>query len=89
MKRIPIIILLVAFVLSALSVWSMLKDCQDTSFKAYARSIECNAQGDFMPEQYNDTLIAPVNPIKVQDLFCSAQGDIKPEPWPEEEEEED
>ena len=89
MKRISIIILVVAFVLSALSVWSMLKDCQDTSFKVYASGIECKAQGDFTPEPYDDTLIAPVTPIEAQNLFCSAQGDIKPEPWPEEEKEED
>ncbi len=89
MKRIPIIFLVVAFVLSALSVWSMLKDCQDTSFKAYASSIECNAQGDFMPEPYDDTLIAPLTPNENSELLCSMQGDICPDPWPEEEKKEE
>ncbi len=87
MKRITIIILVVAFVLSALSVWSMLKNCQDTSFKAYASSIECNAQGDFMPAPYDNTLIAPVKPNGNNELFCSMQGDIMPKGWDEEEEE--
>ena len=89
MKRIPMIILVVACVLSVLSVWSMLKDYQDTSFKVYASGIKCNAQGDFTPEPYDDTLIAPVTQIEAQDLFCSAQGDIKPASWDDEEEDTD
>ena len=88
MKRIPIIFLVVAFVLSALSVWSMLKDCQDTSFKAYTSSIECNAQGDFMPEPFEETFVTPSTQNE-NDILCSMQGDICPDPWPEEEKKEE
>lgn len=79
MKRNLLLVLVVAVVISTLSVVSMIKNSNDNSFQAYASSMECNAQGDLMPEPFNDNLLAPSN--ETDDQMCIAQGDIKPASW--------
>ena len=85
-KRLVAVILTIALIISAFSVWSMVRNSQDNSFKTYASSIECNAQGDFMPEPFEETVVVP-SVQKEDELYCSAQGDIKPASWDDEEEE--
>ena len=87
-KRFVAVVLTIALILSAFSVWSMVRKSQDNSYKTYASSIECNAQGDFMPAPFEETVATP-SVRNENDLLCSMQGDIKPKGWDEEEEEED
>ena len=87
-KRLVVTILTVAIILSAFTVWSMVRKSQADSFKTYASGIECNAQGDFMPEPFEETFVTPSTQNE-NDILCSMQGDIMPKGWDEEEEEED
>ncbi len=80
MKRNFVVFLIVAVVVSTLSIWTMVRNTSDSSFQTYANGIECNAQGDFKPEPFDDTMLAPLLPTEKQNVFCSAQGDIKPDP---------
>lgn len=79
MKGRMFLVLVVAVVISTLSVVSMIKNYDDNSLQTYVSSMECSAQGDFMPEPFDDNLLAPAN--ETDDQLCIAQGDIKPASW--------
>ena len=83
MNKNLIAILAVACVVSVLNVIAVVNSNNDASFQAFAESKVCNVQGDFMPQPYDDLLIAPISPVKENDLFCSIQGDIMPPPFEE------
>ena len=82
MKKNAILILVVVMMVSTVSIVSMVKNTQQSSFNG----IECNAQGDFMPEPFDNTQFSP---METNESFCSGQGDIKPSPWPVEEKEDE
>ena len=84
MKKNLIIILVVACFVSVLNIVAVVNSNNDASFQTYAESKICTAQGDFMPEPYEDLLIAPIAPNKEIQLFCSAQGDVPPPAWDDE-----
>ena len=81
MKVKLMLVLAVAVVISALSVFSMVRNNDSSSLQTYLSSMECNAQGDFMPEPYDSNLMAPAN--ETDEQLCIAQGDIKPAAWEE------
>ena len=85
MNKNLIIILVVACLVSILNVIAIVNSNNDVSFQSFAESKFCNAQGDFMPQPYDDLLIAPISPVKESNLFCSIQGDIMPPPFEEDE----
>ena len=85
MNKNLIIILVVACVVSVLNVVAVVNSNNDVSFQSFAESKICNAQGDFMPQPYEEFLIAPISPAEESDLFCSIQGDIMPPPFEEDE----
>ncbi|RLC46479.1 MAG: hypothetical protein DRI23_12340, partial [Candidatus Cloacimonadota bacterium] len=76
-----ILVVFIAFALvSIFSVFSLVRNSGINSFNG----IECNAQGDIMPEPYNQ-----LSDVALNSTICSAQGDIKPTPWVVEEDEEE
>jgi len=79
MKGRMLLVLAVAVVISTLSIVSMIRSNDVNSLQSYLCSIECNAQGDFMPEPYDSNLMAPAK--QTDDKLCVAQGDIKPSTW--------
>ena len=85
MNKNLIVILVVACIVSVLNVVAVVNSNNDVSFQSFAESKVCNAQGDFMPQPYNNFLIAPISPVKESVLFCSIQGDIMPPPFEEDE----
>ncbi len=74
-KRFLAIILIVAFVLSAFSIWSMTSNLNSEKIS----SLRSEAQADINVAE--EGLLQNKN-----DLICSAQGDVRPPPWDEEEE---
>ncbi|MBL7149396.1 MAG: hypothetical protein ISS80_04920 [Candidatus Cloacimonetes bacterium] len=85
MNKNLIVILVVACIVSVLNVVAVVNSNSDVSFQSFAESRICNAQGDFMPQPYDDLLIAPISPMEESDLFCSIQGDIMPPPFEDDE----
>jgi len=77
MKKNVICVLLVAVVITAVSVISMINNCKDQTFLAYTSSLKCNAQGDFKPEPFDNLLLAPIS--GADDQICSNQNEIKTE----------
>ncbi len=77
-KSFVVVVFMVVFVTSVLSVSSMVKNVRSNSFESFAQGTECRAQGVFMPEPFEDTLVAPVESEK-EDVFF-AQG-INPDPF--------
>lgn len=75
-KSFVVVIFMVVFVTSVLSVSSMVKNVRNNSFESFAQGTECRAQGVFMPEPFEDTLVAPVDNEKEEVLF--AQGNVQP-----------
>jgi uncharacterized secreted protein with C-terminal beta-propeller domain len=73
-KKIVALFLTVVFVLTAFSMYSMVSKIQAEN----ASSIQCTAQGDFMPAPFKEVIVE-------NDLFCSIQGDIMPPPFEEDE----
>jgi large-conductance mechanosensitive channel len=69
------IILIVAFVLSAFSIWSM------TSKLNNEKSSSLRSKAQINHNVTKERLLHNKN-----DLICSAQGDIRPPPWDDEEE---
>jgi hypothetical protein len=92
MKKNPrnfvVTVFVVVFVVAALSVSSMVKNVRDGSFEAFAEGSICTAQGDIMPESFDDVLIAPATPENTE-LYCSAQGPIPPVGWDDSDDETD
>jgi len=74
-KKFVIVVFMVVFITSVLSVSSMVKNARSNSFETFAQGTECRAQGIFMPEPFEETLVAPVEVGR--DLICT-QGDIAP-----------
>ncbi len=87
MNKNLIVILVVACVVSVLNVVAVVNSNNDVSFQSFAESKVCNAQGDFMPQPYNNFLIAPISPVEQSDLFCSIHGDFMPPPFEEDDDE--
>jgi hypothetical protein len=85
MNKNLIIILVVACLVSILNVVAVVSSNNDVSFQSFAESKVCNVQGDFMPQPYDDLLIAPISPVEENDLFCSIQGGILPPPFEDDE----
>ncbi len=85
MNKNLIIILVVACVVSVLNVVAVVNSNNDVSFQSFAESRICNTQGNFLPQPYDDFLIAPISPTEESDLFCSIQGGIMPPPFEEDE----
>ncbi len=79
MKGKMLLVLAVAVVISTLSIVSMTRSNDNDSLQSYLCSMECNVQGDFMPEPYESNLMAPAN--ETDEQLCVAQGDIKPTTW--------
>ncbi len=79
-KKFVVVVFMVVFITSVLSVSSMVKNARSNSFETFAQGTECRAQGIFMPEPFEETLVAPVEDIE-SDLFCSAQGGVRPLPF--------
>ncbi|MBT3168261.1 MAG: hypothetical protein HN952_06885 [Candidatus Cloacimonetes bacterium] len=75
MKKVTMIVLLVVFMVSALSVWSIVKKGDGQLIT----KVECRASGDFQPKPLNDNFVAPILPKKSETLLCVA-GDFKPRP---------
>ena len=76
-----ILVVFIAFALvSIISVFSLVRNSGINSFNG----IECNAQGDIMPEPYNQ-----LSDVALNSTICSARGDIKPTPWVVEDDEEE
>ena len=73
MRKNVIFVLLIAIIVSAVSVVSMITDSKDQSFQAYAGSEECNAQGDFKPEPFENMLLAPMQ--VTDELICRNQNE--------------
>ncbi len=88
-KSVATAVLLTAFVLSAFSVWSILKDTDLSSSDFYSNSIECKAQGDFMPKPFTEELIAPSVPIEDDGMLFAGQGDYKPRPLDDDDDDDD
>ena len=84
MKKNLIIILVVACVVSVLNIVAVVNSNNDISFQSFTESKICTAQGDFMPEPYEELLIAPIIPTKEVKHHCSAQGDVPPPAWDDE-----
>ncbi|KQC06929.1 MAG: hypothetical protein APR54_06565 [Candidatus Cloacimonas sp. SDB] len=74
-KKFVVVVFMVVFITTVLSVSSMVKDARSNSFETFAQGTECRAQGIFMPEPFEETLVAPVEDGR--NLICT-QGDIKP-----------
>ena len=85
MNKNLIIILVVACVVSVLNIVAVVNSNNDVSFQSFAESNICNVQGDFMPQPYDNLLIAPISPVEESDLLCSIQGGIMPPPFEEDE----
>ena len=85
MNKNLIVILVVACIVSVMNVIAVINSNNDVSFQSFAESRICNAQGNFMPQPYDDLLIAPISPAEESDLFCSIQGGISPPPFEEDE----
>jgi hypothetical protein len=82
-KNFVIVVFMVVFITSVLSVSSMVKNVRNNSFESFAQGSECRTQGVFMPEPFEDTLVAPIEVEEEEVLFAQA-GDIKPRTWDEE-----
>ena len=85
MNKNLIITVVVACIVSVLNVVAVVNSNNDVSFQSFAESKVCNVQGDFMPQPYDDLLIAPISPVEQSDLFCSIHGDFMPPPFEERE----
>jgi len=55
----------------------MVKNVRNSSFDSFAQSSECTTQGVFMPEPFEETLVAPVETVEEEEVFY-AQGYSKP-----------
>lgn len=77
-KNFVVIVFMVVFVMSAMSVTSMVKNSAKGSYDTFAQGNECRTQGVFMPEPFADVLVAPVDSPTETDHFCSAQGGVRP-----------
>ena len=82
MKRKAVVLFLtVVFVLTTFSMYSMVSKVQAEN----ASSIQCTAQGDFMPAPFEEVIVEKSSISNNQDLFCSIQGGIMPPPFEEDE----
>ena len=71
-KKFVVVVFMVVFITSALSVSSMVKNVRNNSFDSFAQGSKCTAQGVFMPEPFEETLVAPID-TQEEELFY-AQG---------------
>ena len=74
-KRFLVTILIVAFVLSAFSIWSMTSKINNEKISSLRSKVQANINVSEEGLLQNKC-----------DLICSAQGDIRPPAWDEEEE---
>lgn len=81
-KKVVVLWLTVVFVLTALSVYSMVSKVQTEN----ASAIQCTTQGDFMPAPFEEVIVEESSNLKESDLFCSIQGGIMPPPFEDQEE---
>ena len=80
-KKVVALFLTVVFILTAFSMYSMVSKVQAEN----ATSIQCTAQGDFMPAPFKEVIVEKSSTLNKNDLFCSIQGDIMPPPFEEDE----
>ncbi|MDO9576478.1 MAG: hypothetical protein Q7J16_01200 [Candidatus Cloacimonadales bacterium] len=73
MKKDVVFVLLIAVIVSAISVVSMINDNNNQSFLSFAGNMECSAQGDFQPEPFDELLIAPIT--GTSEPICSTQNE--------------
>lgn len=71
-KSFVVIVFMVVFITSVLSVSSMVRNVRSNSFESFAQGTECRAQGAFMPEPFEETLVAPVENVEEEVFY--AQG---------------
>ncbi len=83
-RNLVIVVFLVVFFVSTVSVASIIKSARGNSFESFASGYECHAQGNFMPQPFESEMIAPVETTEDQEIFCSMPGNILPRPWDEE-----
>ena len=79
-KKVVALFLTVVFVLTAFSMYSMVSRVQAEN----TASIQCTAQGDFMPAPFEEVIVEKSSTLNKNDLFCSAQGDVPPPAWDDE-----
>ena len=82
-KKVVVLFLTVVFVLTALSVYSMVSKVQAEN----ASAIQCTTQGDFMPAPFEEVIVEEISTLKESDLFCSIHGDFMPPPFEEDDDE--
>jgi len=82
MKKGLIVVLVVVFILSAFSMFSVIRNLNNDSLKTYALERECSAQSDYQPQSLDGELLAPLEKPET-DIFGSAQGDVCPPAWPD------
>ncbi len=80
-KKVVALFLTVVFVLTAFSMYSMVSKVQAEN----AASIQCTAQGEFMPAPFEEIIVEESSALNENDLFCSIQGGISPPPFEEDE----
>jgi uncharacterized membrane protein len=68
-KKVVALFLTVVFIL-----YSMVSKVQAEN----ATSVQCTAQGDFMPAPFKEVIVEKSSALNKNDLFCSIQGDIMP-----------
>ena len=83
-RNLVITVFLVVFFVSTISIASIIKSAQNSSFESFAEGYECHAQGNFMPQPFETEMIAPVETVEEEENFCSLPGGILPRPWDEE-----
>ena len=80
-RKVLVLFLTVVFVLTALSMYSMVSKVQAEN----ASAIQCTTQGDFMPAPFEEVIVEESSTLNENDLFCSIQGDIMPPPFEDDE----
>ncbi len=80
-KKVVALFLTVVFVLTAFSMYSMVSRVQAEN----TASIQCTAQGDFIPAPFEEVIVEKSSTLNKNDLFCSIQGGIMPPPFEEDE----
>ena len=80
-KKVVALFLTVVFVLTTLSMYSMVSKIQAENVSA----IQCTTQGEFMPAPFEEIIVEESSALNENDLFCSIQGGISPPPFEEDE----
>ena len=73
MKNKLVFVLVVAVVISALSIISTVRISSRTNYESYVNSLQCDAQGDIRPEPFDKELIVPQH--DANEKLCITQSD--------------